>query len=123
MSSRFILLKEAARLHTMQIHTGETWGKRQASGNIAVYLVLRVDRKGGLTLQNLKTPTSIFETDADKLASAGYFRVSETPYVDLAPRRGKRAPCSKPTRCPRTVDLFEGRADSEFPRLPTEAAD
>lgn len=103
----------------MQIHAGETWGKRQAGGNVAVYLVLKIDRKGRLTLQNLKTPTSVFETDADKLEGAGYFRVSETPFVDLSPRRGKRALCSKPTRCPRTVDLFEGRADSEFPHIPS----
>jgi hypothetical protein len=102
----------------MQIHAGETWGKRQATGNVAIYLVLKVDRKGRLTLQNLKTPASVFETDADKLSGGGYFRLSETPYVDLAPSRRKRAHCSKPTRCPRTVDLFEGRADSEFPRIP-----
>ena len=118
---RFILRAEAARLPVMQIHAGETWGKRQAAGSVTVYLVLKVDRKGRLTLQNLKTPTSVFETDADKLAGAGYFRVSETPYVDLASTRSKRAQCSKVTRCPRTVDLFEGRADSEFPHIATEA--
>jgi hypothetical protein len=101
----------------MQVHAGETWGKRQASGNVAVYLVLKVGRKGRLTLQNLKTPTSVFETDTDKLAAGGYFLVSETPYVDLAPSRRKRAHRCKLTRCPRTIDLFEGRADSEFPRI------
>lgn len=101
----------------MQIQTGETWGKRQSSGNVAVYLVLKVDRKGRLTLQNLNTPTSVFETDADKLENAGYFRVSETPYVNLQAGRRKRAVAPKITRCPRTVDLFEGRADSEFPQL------
>jgi len=104
----------------MQVHAGETWGKRQATGNVTVYLVLKIGRKGRLTLQNLKTPTSIFETDADKLAGAGYFRVSETPYVDLASNRRKRVHRSIFTRCPRTVDLFEGRADSEFPRINTE---
>jgi len=104
----------------MQVHAGETWGKRQATGNVTVYLVLKIGRKGRLTLQNLKTPTSIFETDADKLAGAGYFRVSETPYVDLDASRRKRAHRSKITRCPRTVDLFEGRADSEFPRIDAE---
>jgi hypothetical protein len=102
----------------MQVHAGETWGKRQATGNVVVYLVLKVDRKGRLTLQNLKTPTSVFETDADKLANGGYFLISETPYVDLASRRRKLAHRCKLTRCPRTVDLFEGRADSEFPRIP-----
>lgn len=99
----------------MQIQVGETWGKYQSTGNVAVYLVLKVDRKGKLTLQNLKTPTSVFETDAEKLENAGYFRVSETPYVNLAGNRNKRALAAKITRCPRTVDLFEGRADSEFP--------
>jgi hypothetical protein len=103
----------------MQIHTGETWGKRQAAGNVAVYLVLKIDRKGKVTLQNLKTPASVFETDADKLESAGSFRLSETPYVNLNARRRKRAHVSKITRCPRTVDLFEGRSDSEFPSIPS----
>ncbi len=99
----------------MQIHTGETWGKRQSSGNVTVYLVLKIDRKGRLTLQNLKTPSSVFETDAEKLENGGYFRISETPYVDLTAKRHKRVHQVKLTRCPRTVDLFEGRADSEFP--------
>ncbi len=47
-----------------------------------------------------------------------YFRVSETPYVNLSPNRSKKQKNRvKITRCPRTVDLFEGRADSEFPML------
>ncbi len=104
----------------MQIHTGETWGKRQSSGNVVVYLVLKIDRKGRLTLQNLKTPTSVFETEAEKLENGGYFRISETPYVDLTASRRKRAHKVKLTRCPRTVDLFEGRADSEFPVIHQE---
>jgi hypothetical protein len=101
----------------MQVHAGETWGKRQSTGNVAVYLVLKIDRKGRLTLQNLKAPTRIFETDPGKLANGSYFLISETPYVDLAAKRRKRAHCAIITRCPRTVDLFEGRADSEFPRI------
>jgi hypothetical protein len=104
----------------MQIHIGETWGKRQSSGNVTVYLVLKIDRKGQVTLQNLKTPTSVFESDADRLERGGYFLISETPYVDLSASRRKRAHQAKVTRCPRTVDLFEGRADSEFPKMPTE---
>lgn len=104
----------------MQIHTGETWGKRQSSGSITVYLVLNIDRKGRLTLQNLKTPTSVFETDAEKLQNGGYFRISATPYVDLTASRRKRAHKVKLTRCPRTIDLFEGRADSEFPVINQE---
>lgn len=101
----------------MQVHAGETWGKRQSTGNVVVYLVLKIDRKGRLTLQNLKTPTSVFETDADRLANGGYFLISETPYVDLAAKRRKQAHRTRLTRCPRTIDLFEGRADSEFPRI------
>lgn len=99
----------------MQIHTGETWGKRQSNGNVTVYLVLKIDRKGRLTMQNLKTPTSVFETDTDKLERGNYFRISETPYVDLKTIHRKRAHKVNLTRCPRTIDLFEGRADSEFP--------
>lgn len=101
----------------MQVHAGETWGKRQSNGNVVVYLVLKIDRKGRLTLQNLKTPTSVFESDADKLANGGYFLISETPYVDLAAKRRKHAHRTRLTRCPRTIDLFEGRADSEFPQV------
>jgi hypothetical protein len=58
----------------------------------------------------------VFETDAEKLEMGNYFRVSETPYVNLAANRNKKHNHRvKITRCPRTVDLFEGRADSEFP--------
>lgn len=99
----------------MQIHTGQTWGKRQSNGNVTIYLVLKIDGKNKLLLQNLKTPNSVFETDATKLEKNGYFRVSETPYVDLTTRHRKRVHNIKLTRCPRTVDLFEGRSDCEFP--------
>lgn len=100
----------------MQIHIGETWGKQRSSGELVVYLVLKADRKGHLTLQNLSTPHSVFETDAEKLEMGGYFRVSETPYVNLSANRHKKHNHHiRITRCPRTVDLFEGRADSEFP--------
>jgi len=100
----------------MQIHVGETWGKHKKTGGLAVYLVLDINRHGLLTLQNLDNPSSIFETVAEKLETSGYFRVSETPYVNLAAsKRSKQKHKTKLTRCPRTVDLFEGRADSEFP--------
>jgi hypothetical protein len=102
----------------MQIHTGETWGKYKKTGGLAVYLVLNIDRHGLLTLQNLDNPSSIFETVAEKLESSGYFRVSETPYVNLtASRRSKHKHKTRLTRCPLTVDLFEGRADSELPKF------
>ncbi len=103
----------------MQIHTGETWGKRQPGGNVTVYLVLKIDRKDRLTLQNLKTPSSVFETDASRLEQNGYFRISETPYVDLTAGRRRKTQKIRLTRCPRTVDLFEGRADGEFPVIPS----
>ena len=106
----------------MQIHIGETWGKQRNTGELAVYLVLNINRHGLLTLQNLNNPGSIFETVADKLESSGYFRVSETPYINLGAKRSKKQKHhARVTRCPRTVDLFEGRADSEFPRIETVA--
>lgn len=102
----------------MQIHVGETWGKHKKTGELAVYLVLKIDRYGVLTLQNLSNPGSVFESMADKLESNGYFRISETPYVNLAATsRQKQKHKTRITRCPRTVDLFEGRADSEFPQF------
>jgi hypothetical protein len=105
----------------MQIHVGETWGKHRKNGELAVYLVLKIDRYGVLTLQNLSnpgSPGSVFESMADKLEGNGYFRISETPYVNLAASpRQKQKHKTKITRCPRTVDLFEGRADSEFPKF------
>ncbi|GBG12529.1 uncharacterized protein NMK_0060 [Novimethylophilus kurashikiensis] len=102
----------------MQIQVGETWGKRQSTGSVTVYLVLKSDRRGKVTLQNLKMPTSIIETKGDKLESDGYFRVSDTPYVNLSSKRSVRTPIDKIARCPRTIDIFEGRADSEFPSIP-----
>ena len=102
----------------MQIHIGETWGKKRNTGELAVYLVLNINRHGLLTLQNLNNPGSIFETVADNLESSGYFRVSETPYINLGAKRSKTPKHRiKMIRCPRTVDLFAGRADSEFPQL------
>jgi hypothetical protein len=82
--------------------------------------VLDINRYGLLTLQNLDNPGSIFETVAEKLESNGYFRISATPYVNLnaTHRKQKHGHKIKLRRCPHTVDLFEGRADSEFPQLP-----
>lgn len=104
----------------MKIQEGETWGKHKKTGGMSVYLVLNVNRYGLLTLQNLDNPSSIFETVAERLESNGYFRISETPYVNLnaTRRKQKLGHKIKLKRCPHTVDLFEGRADSEFPQLP-----
>lgn len=101
----------------MQVHAGEIWGRRQTTGDIVAYRVLKVGQQGRLTLQNLKAPASVFDTDTEKLADAGYFLLSNTPYVDLTGLRRKTMRHLQPTRCPRTVDMFEGRADGELPDL------
>jgi hypothetical protein len=77
--------------------------------------VLKVS-KGTITLQNIDNPLSLFETTADKLASSGYVRVSQTPFIDLNATTSKRRKAAKkPTRCPLTFDFLEERADSERP--------
>ncbi len=98
----------------MDIHTGEIYGKQTAS-KFVMYNVLKVS-KAVVTLQNIDNPLSLFETTAQKLASSGYVRISQTPYIDLVsatPKRRKAA--RKPTRCPLTFDFLEDRADSQRP--------
>jgi hypothetical protein len=84
-----------------------------------MYNVLKVTknkREEILTLQNIDNPLSLFETTAQKLASSGYVRISQTPYIDLnAATAKKRKAAKKPTRCPLTFDFLEARADSERP--------
>lgn len=104
----------------VDIHTGEIYGKQTAS-KFVMYNVLKVTRPTRnsdeiVTLQNIDNPLSLFETTAQKLASSGYIRISQTPYIDLeaaTPKRRKAA--RKPTRCPLTFDFLEDRADSERP--------
>jgi hypothetical protein len=104
----------------MEIHTGEIYGKQTAS-KFVMYNVLKVSKATRsaqeiVTLQNIDNPLSLFETTAQKLASSGYVRISQTPYIDLAatsPKRRKAA--KKPNRCPLTFDFLEERADSERP--------
>jgi hypothetical protein len=80
-----------------------------------MYNVLKAT-KGVITLQNIDNPLSQFETTAQKLASSGYVRISQTPYIDLnAATAKKRKAAKKPTRCPLTFDFLEARADSERP--------
>jgi hypothetical protein len=105
----------------MQVHAGQIWGKRQTTGDIVAYRVLKVGQRGRLTLQNLRAPVSVFDTDAGKLDEAGYFLLSRTPYVDLTGPRRKATSHLRPVRCPRTVDMFEGRADGELPDLTVRA--
>lgn len=99
----------------MKIHIGEIYGK-QNPGRFAMYCVVSIG-KNGVILQNLDNPLSIFETTAEKLMHAGYTRISETPFIDMATRNRKRATMRRPTRCPYTLDIFEGRADCERPHV------
>ena len=104
----------------MDINTGEIYGK-QTANKFVMYNVLKVSKANSpsqkiVTLQNIDNPLSLFETTAQKLASSGYIRISQTPYIDListTPKRRKAA--SKPTRCPLTFDFLEERADSQRP--------
>jgi hypothetical protein len=103
----------------LTIHSGEIYGK-QTSSKFVMYNVLKVSKAKGqreeiLTLQNIDNPLSLFETTAQKLASSGYVRISQTPYIDLTAPAKKRKAAKKPTRCPLTFDFLEARADSERP--------
>ena len=90
----------------MNIQVGEIYGK-QSTGKFVMYNVLKVS-KGTITLQNIDNPLSLFETTADKLASSGYMRVSQTPFIDLNASTSKRRKAAKkPTRCPLTFDFLE----------------
>ena len=96
------------------IHIGEIYGK-QTANKFVMYNVLKVSKQL-ITLQNIDNPLSLFETTEQKLASLGYIRVSQTPYIDLNPATPKRKKAAKkPTRCPLTLDFLEERADSERP--------
>lgn len=105
---------------TLQIQTGEIYGKQTAS-RLVMYNVLKVTISKGMadgivTLQNIDNPLSLFETTAQKLAASGYIRISQTPYIDLEATTAKRRKAvKKPTRCPLTFDFLEDRADSQRP--------
>lgn len=96
------------------IQTGEIYGK-QTANKFVMYNVLKVSKQV-VTLQNIDNPLSLFETTVQKLASSGYVRISQTPYIDLTATSSKRKKTiKKPTRCPLTLDFLEERADSERP--------
>ncbi|MGB2833184.1 MAG: hypothetical protein WBC07_09555 [Methylotenera sp.] len=98
----------------MDIQTGEIYGK-QTAARFVMYNVLKVS-KAIVTLQNIDNPLSLFETTAQKLASSGYIRISQTPYIDLVSTTPKKRKATrKPTRCPLTYDFLEERADSQRP--------
>lgn len=105
---------------TLQIQTGEIYGK-QTTAKLVMYNVLKVTKAKGnvdevVTLQNIDNPLSLFETTAQKLASSGYIRISQTPYIDLQATTPKRRKAiKKPIRCPLTFDFLEDRADSQRP--------
>lgn len=99
----------------MDIHTGEIYGK-QNSSKFVMYNVVKVSRNV-VILQNIDNPLSQFKTTAEKLHSAGYVRISQTPYINTQPGNSrKRKAVRKPARCPYTLDFIEDRADSEKPR-------
>jgi len=99
----------------VDILTGEIYGKKN-SNNFVMYNVVKVS-KSAVTLQNIDNPLSLFETTAQKLQSAGYVRISQTPYINTAPVTTKKKKVSrKPARCPYTLDFIEDRADSEKPK-------
>jgi hypothetical protein len=104
----------------LQIQTGEIYGKQTAT-KLVMYNVLKVTKAKVaadeiVTLQNIDNPLSLFETTAYKLASSGYIRISQTPYIDLQANTPKRRKAvKKPIRCPLTFDFLEERADSEKP--------
>lgn len=96
------------------IQTGEIYGK-QTANKFVMYNVLKVSKQI-VTLQNIDNPLSLFETTEQKLASSGYVRISQTPYIDLNATSSRRKKAvKKPTRCPLTLDFLEERADSERP--------
>ncbi len=80
-----------------------------------MYNVQKVS-KDIVVLQSIDNPLSHFEITAQKLSSAGYIRISQTPYIDLETSTLKRRKAGKkPTRGPLTFDFLEERADSQRP--------
>lgn len=98
----------------MEVQIGEIYGK-QTSAKFIMYNVQKVT-KGIVFLQNIDNPLSLFEITTQKLSSAGYIRISQTPFIDLEASTPKRRKATKnPTRCPLTFDFLEERADSQRP--------
>ncbi len=98
----------------MKVQIGEIYGK-QTSAKFVMYNVIKVTQSQ-VTLQNIDNPLSLFEITTQKLASSGYIRLSQTPFIDLEATTPKRRQATKkPTRCPLTFDFLEERADSQRP--------
>lgn len=111
-------------INNQTVLSGEIYAKQTLS-KFVMYNVLKTSSATNgklqtVTLQNIDNPLSLFETTAQKLASAGYVRISQTPYINttinttISGVKQKRI-AKKPLRCPYTLDFFEARADSERP--------
>lgn len=104
--------------------SGEIYAKQTLS-KFVMYNVLKTSSASNgkfqiVTLQNIDNPLSLFETTAQKLASAGYVRISQTPYINMAINTAvssvkQKKVAKKPLRCPYTLDFLEARADYERP--------
>ena len=104
----------------VDIHTGEIYGK-QNSSKFVMYNVVKVSRNA-VILQNIDNPLSLFETNGAKLQSAGYVRISQTPYVNMGTLPAKKRKAQKkPGRCPYTLDFIAERADCQRPPTPPTA--
>jgi hypothetical protein len=98
----------------MDIYRGEIYGKQTAS-RFVMYNVIKVN-KAMVTLQSIDNPLQLFVSSVHKLATAGYVRISQTPYIHSTLLPGKQRKLGrKPTRCPHTLDFLAERADSERP--------
>ena len=104
--------------------SGEIYAKQTLS-KFVMYNVLKVSsaingKIQAVTLQNIDNPLSLFETTAQKLASSGYVRISQTPYFNMAINTTasgvkQKKVAKKPLRCPYTIDFLKARADYERP--------
>ena len=115
-------------INNQTVLSGEIYAKQTLS-KFVMYNVLKTSSATNgklqtVTLQNIDNPLSLFETTAQKLVSAGYVRISQTPYINTTINTANNTTISgvkqkriakKPLRCPYTLDFLEARADSERP--------
>lgn len=115
-------------INNQTVLSGEIYAKQTLS-KFVMYNVLKTSSATNgkiqtVTLQNIDNPLSLFETTAQKLASAGYVRISQTPYINTTINTAINSAISgvkqkkvakKPLRCPYTLDFLEARADFERP--------
>ena len=111
-------------INNQTVLSGEIYAKQTLS-KFVMYNVLKTSSATNgklqtVTLQNIDNPLSLFETTAQKLASAGYVRISQTPYINTTINMAisaikRKNVAKKPLRCPYTLDFLEARADFERP--------